>query len=75
MAMPSFEISSSFNKEGVVSAIRGAQSDAFRYPEFIKLTTSAGCIGYIVWITGRHVSYFGRHGEVLIEHFPKDEDS
>ena len=70
MAIPSIEIPSSFNKEDVVSAIRGAQSDVVRYPEFIKLTMSAGCIGYIVWITGRHVSYFGRQGEVHIEHFP-----
>ena len=71
MAMPSIEIPNPFNKEGIVSAIRGAQSDAVRYPEFLKLTMTAGCIGYIVWITGRHVSYFGRQGEVHIEHFPQ----
>lgn len=71
MAMPSIEIPSSLNKEGVVFAIRGAQNDAVRYPEFLKLTMSAGCIGYIVWITGRHVSYFGRQGEVHVEHFPQ----
>ena len=33
---------------------------------------SAGCIGYMVWIAGRHVSYFGRQGEVYIEPFPKE---
>ncbi|MBU3641414.1 DUF1398 family protein [Polynucleobacter paludilacus] len=71
MAIPSIEIPSSFNKEDVVSAIRGAQSDAVRYPEFIKLTMSAGCIGYIVWIAGKYVNYFGRQGEVHIEHFPQ----
>ncbi|MBU3576601.1 DUF1398 family protein [Polynucleobacter sp. UK-Kesae-W10] len=71
MTMPSIETPTSFNKEGVVSAIRGAQSDMVRYPEFLKLTMSAGCIGYIVWITGKHVSYFGRQGEVHIEHFPQ----
>ena len=71
MAMPSIEIPNSFNKDGVVSAIRGAQSDTVRYPEFLKLTMSAGCIGYIVWITGKYVSYFGRQGEVHIEHFPQ----
>lgn len=69
--MPSIEIPYSFNKDSVVSAIRGAQSDMLRYPEFLKLTMSAGCIGYIVWITGKHVSYFGRQGEVHLEHFPK----
>ena len=71
MTMPSIEIPLSFNKDGVTSAIRGAQSDMVRYPEFLKLTMSAGCIGYIVWITGRHVSYFGRQGQVHIEHFPQ----
>ena len=71
MDMPLVEIPNSFNKDGVVSAIRGAQSDAVRYPEFLELTMSAGCIGYIVWITGEHVSYFGRQGEVHIEHFPQ----
>jgi uncharacterized protein YbcV (DUF1398 family) len=71
MEMPLVEIPKSFNKDGVVSAIRGAQSDVVRYPEFLKLTMAAGCIGYIVWIAGRHVSYFGRQGEVHIEHFPQ----
>jgi uncharacterized protein YbcV (DUF1398 family) len=71
MAMPPIEIPSSFNRDGVISAIRAAQSDTVRYPEFLKLTMAAGCIGYIVWITGRHVSYFGRQGEVHIEHFPQ----
>ncbi len=71
MEMPLVEIPNSFNKDGVVAAIRGAQSDVVRYPEFLKLTMTAGCIGYIVWITGKHVSYFGRQGEVHIEHFPQ----
>lgn len=72
MSMPAVEISNSFNQESVALAIRGAQSDAVRYPEFLKLTMFAGCVGYIVWITGKHVSYFGRQGEVLVEHFPKE---
>ena len=72
MAMPAIEIPNSFNKDGIVSAIRGAQSDVVRYPEFLKLTMSAGCIGYTVWMTGNHVSYFGRQGEVHIEHFPQE---
>jgi uncharacterized protein YbcV (DUF1398 family) len=71
MAMPSIEIPASLNKDAIVSAIRGAQSDVVRYPEFLKLTMSAGCIGYIVWVAGKHVSYFGRQGEVHLERFPK----
>jgi uncharacterized protein YbcV (DUF1398 family) len=72
MAMPTIEIPNSFNKDGVVSAICAAQSDTVRYPEFLKLTMSAGCIGYIVWIAGKYVSYFGRQGELHIEHFPQE---
>lgn len=72
MKTPSVQIPNVFNKECVISAIRGAQSDVIRYPEFLKLTMLAGCIGYIVWIAGRHVSYFGRQGEVHVEHFPKE---
>ncbi len=71
MVMPSIDIPFSFNKDGIVSAIRSAQSDAVRYPEFLRLTMSNGCIGYIVWISGEHVSYFGRQGQVHLEHFPK----
>jgi len=71
MTMPSIEIPITFNNKGVVSAIHGAQSDVVRYPEFLRLTMSAGCIGYIVWITGKHVSYFGRQGETHVEQFPK----
>ncbi len=72
MTMPSIDIPISFNKDGIVSAIRSAQSDVVRYPEFLKLTMSAGCVGYMVWIAGKHVSYFGRQGEVHIEHFPQE---
>lgn len=71
MVMPSIDMPISFNKDDIVSAIRGAQSDIVRYPEFLKLTMSNGCIGYIVWITGKCVNYFGRQGQVHVEHFPQ----
>ena len=70
MEMPQVDIAESFNEEGVILAIRCSQSNQLRYPEFLRLTMAAGCIGYMVWIAGRHVSYFGRRGEVHIEHFP-----
>lgn len=70
--VPSIDIPTEFKKADVVLAIRGAQSDKIRYPEFLKLTMTAGCIGYMVWITGRSVSYFGRQGEIHVEHFPEE---
>jgi uncharacterized protein YbcV (DUF1398 family) len=70
LPLPTINIPAAFNEVAVVHAIRGAQSDTFRYPKFLELTMAAGCIGYIVWISGRHVSYFGRQGDVHIERFP-----
>lgn len=64
------DIPETFNKDAIVSAIRGAQNNLVRYPEFIELTMKAGCVGYIVWIAGKYVSYYGRKGEVHNEYFP-----
>lgn len=44
ITLSSIETPTSFNKEGVVSAIRGAQSDMVRYPEFLKLTIAPHCV-------------------------------
>ena len=56
---------------GLVAAIRGAQADTVRYPEFVKRSTAAGVIGYWAFLTGKRVIYFGRKGEQHIEEFPK----
>lgn len=64
------DIPETINKDAIVSAIRGAQNNLVRYPEFIELTMKAGCVGYIVWISGKYVSYYGRKGEVHNEYFP-----
>ena len=63
-------IGESFSQADVKTAILGAQRGEVMYPEFKRLSQAAGCIGYFVWIKGRHVSYLGRHGETHIEHFP-----
>ena len=52
------------------AAILGAQQGKVMYPEFKQLSQQAGCIGYTVWITGRHVTYYGRKGETHVERFP-----
>jgi len=63
-------IAHAFTAEAVLAAIRGAQRGEVMYPEFKRLTMAAGCIGYTVWITGRHVVYLGRKGETHVEYFP-----
>ena len=64
-------IEAEFNDADLVAAIRGAQADSVRYPEFVKRSTAAGVIGYWAFLTGRRVIYFGRKGEQHIEEFPK----
>src|ERR1700691_2268668 len=64
-------IAAEFHSANLVSAIRGAQADTVRYPEFVKRSTAAGVIGYWAFLTGKRVIYFGRKGEQHIEEFPK----
>lgn len=59
-----------FDVDEVVAAIRGSQAGQVKWPEFIARSMRAGCVGYTVWIAGRHVTCFGRNGETHVEHFP-----
>ena len=64
------DVARAFSADGVRAAVRGAQQGILMYPEFKRLTGSAGCVGYAVWIEGRRVDYFGRKGETHVERFP-----
>ena len=64
-------VAEEFSDEALTAAIRGAQADTVRYPEFVKRSTAAGVAGYRVFITGKRAIYFGRKGEIHIEEFPK----
>jgi uncharacterized protein YbcV (DUF1398 family) len=64
-------IAAEFNDAALVAAIRGAQADTVRYPEFVQRSAAAGVIGYWAFLTGKRVSYFGRKGEQHVEEFPK----
>jgi uncharacterized protein YbcV (DUF1398 family) len=67
---PQDGIADAFDGDAVRAAILGAQQGRVMYPEFKLLSQRAGCIGYTVWIAGRHVNYLGRKGEVHVERFP-----
>lgn len=71
MNLPTEPIAEEFSATGIVAAIRGAQTDAIRYPEFVRQATSAGVIAYWAFLTGKKVIYFGRKGEMHIEEFPR----
>jgi uncharacterized protein YbcV (DUF1398 family) len=70
LSVPAQRIGEAFDAEALKEAIRGAQRGELKYPEFIARSMAAGCIGYFVWISGRHVTYFGRRGEQHVEPFP-----
>jgi len=63
-------VAEDFSAHELVAAIRGAQADMVRYPEFVKRSTDAGVIGYWAFLSGRKVIYFGRKGEMHVETFP-----
>ncbi len=67
---PLAPIAQDFSAAQVKAAILQAQAGTVMYPEFKKLSQAAGCIGYTVWLTGKHVTYFGRNGDTHVEHFP-----
>jgi uncharacterized protein YbcV (DUF1398 family) len=62
-------VANEFSAADLVAAIRGAQADTVRYPEFVKRSTAAGVAGYWAFLAGRQVVYFGRKGEMHIEKF------
>ena len=67
---PITKIGDAFDADAIKAAIRGAQEGRVKFPEFKALSQQAGCIGYTVWLSGRHVTYFGRRGEMHVEQFP-----
>ena len=70
LASAGIEVPQPFDAAALQETIRGAQRGEVRYPEFVKRSIAAGCVGYIVWIAGKHVSYLGHKGEVHVEPFP-----
>jgi uncharacterized protein YbcV (DUF1398 family) len=68
---PDVPIADTFDAQALQRAVRGAQSAMVMYPEFVRLSRAAGCIGYVTWIRGSKVTYFGRAGDEHVEHFLK----
>lgn len=71
MTLPPGPVADEFSLSELVAAIRGAQADSVRYPEFVRRSRAAGVISYWSFLTGNNVMYFGRKGEVHIEEFPR----
>lgn len=64
-----------FSAKGVEAAVRQSQNDEHTYPDFVRKTMEAGCVGYFVQLTGRRALYFGRTGDIHEERFPAPPES
>lgn len=64
-------VAEDFSQPALVAAIRAAQTDTIRYPEFVKQATGAGVAGYRACLTGKRVVYIGRKGDLHVEEFPR----
>jgi uncharacterized protein YbcV (DUF1398 family) len=71
MTLARAKIAGDFSQPGLVAAIRAAQADQIRYPDFVKQATAAGTIGYWAFLTGKKVIYLGHRGEFHVEEFPR----
>jgi uncharacterized protein YbcV (DUF1398 family) len=71
MILPLSPVAEEFSSNGLTAAIRGAQTDQIRYPEFMQRSAAAGVIAYWAFLTGRKFIYFGRKGEFHVEEFPR----
>ncbi|MGA8037694.1 MAG: DUF1398 family protein [Candidatus Acidiferrales bacterium] len=71
ISLPAGPIADRFSHEDLIAAIRGAQRDEIRYPEFVKRARAAGVVAYWAFLTGQRVLYLGRQGEVHVEEFPR----
>jgi uncharacterized protein YbcV (DUF1398 family) len=73
MTLPPTKIGDDFSQTGIVAAIRAAQADQIRYPEFVKQATAAGVAAYWAFLTGKKVIYFGRKREFHVEEFTRSK--
>jgi len=73
LTLPLTGVAQTFSLVDLIAAIRGAQVDEIRYPEFLKRAAAAGVSAYWAFLSGRRVIYFGRKGDFHIEKFPDAE--
>ena len=73
MPVPPMRVSDNFSQSGIVAAVRAAQADEIRYPEFLERAVAAGVAGYWAFLSGKRVIYFGRKGEFHVEEFPRPQ--
>ena len=63
-------VASEFNLEGLRAAILDSQQNGQHYRDFTKRAMKAGIQGYIAFLRGKRVTYWGRGGDQHTEWFP-----
>ena len=64
------DIASEFDVEGLRAAILDSQQNGQHYRDFTKRAMNAGVQGYIAFLRGKRVTYWGRGGDQHTEWFP-----
>jgi uncharacterized protein YbcV (DUF1398 family) len=67
------DVAAAFDKTVMAQLIRWAQAGGtdYSYLAFSEKAKAAGCAFYLASIIGRRVVYFGRSGDMHVEHFPQ----
>lgn len=66
-------VTEDFQPESVRAAIRDSQLNGQKYRDFTRRVMEAGVQGYIVFLRGKRVTYWGRQGDQHTEWFPGAE--
>jgi len=63
-------VATDFNLDSLRAAIFDSQQNGQQYTEFSKRAMNAGVQGYIAFLRGKRVTYWGRSGDQHTEWFP-----
>jgi len=67
---PAMSPRTSWSKDGVVKAIKRVQAGETKYAAFAQECVDSGVTGYLAFLSGKNVLYYGEKGEVHVEWFP-----
>ncbi|MDD0842026.1 hypothetical protein [Pseudomonas sp. Gutcm_11s] len=60
LPLPEEPVAATFDRPALQIALDATHS----FTEFKRCTLEAGCIGFFLWLDGRHATFLGRHGEI-----------
>lgn len=66
-------VAAEFSLEGLRAAIADSQRNGQKYRDFTRRVMEAGVQGYIAFLRGKRVTYWGRTGDQHTEWFPGAE--